>query len=540
MKASLILAALVALGLRLAGISWGLPHTYNADEPHIINLALSFGAGTLRPYAFKYPTLWPYILFFFYGIYFLLWSVLGLRKGIIDFIGLYGWHPAGFYLIARLLSVIFSLLGLVLIWKIEREEGKEFWPWATLLLAFSPVIVELAHSAKPDCLMFFFICAAWYFGLRVYRWGLRRDYWLCGAGLGLAMSSQYTALPAVALLPLAHFLGKEKPPLSWLGESLGLAVACFFLGTPFALIDFGGFRAGLNDHAELFATAEWSRAEVLRSVLFNAWSFAGAGSIAGLAAVLGMFRLFDKERKQVFVILGPIALYVLMLSQNPDGGWPRYLLGCFPGLALLAGRGLSWLDRPQRPLLTLLLAATALFPGIVRCALMDREMRLADTRAQAQIWISGHIPEGTALLLDEAHASPNLPMTQEQVLSLEEQSGRAGSPRARLFRGMAATHQGGGYRIYRIARSAQELHSAPRHVELSQADAPVLDIRPGLDTVRAAKVEYVVTSSFGATPKLSPESAAFFDELYNQAELVRSFEPVPGEIAGPVLRVFAL
>jgi hypothetical protein len=46
-----------ALALRLFGIMWGLPHAYNADEPHLVNLAVSFGGGSLNPYAFKYPTL---------------------------------------------------------------------------------------------------------------------------------------------------------------------------------------------------------------------------------------------------------------------------------------------------------------------------------------------------------------------------------------------------------------------------------------------------------------------------------------------------
>ena len=53
----LVGVALVAVVLRLLGICWGLPHLYNADEPHIVNLAVSFGGGSLKPYAFKYPTL---------------------------------------------------------------------------------------------------------------------------------------------------------------------------------------------------------------------------------------------------------------------------------------------------------------------------------------------------------------------------------------------------------------------------------------------------------------------------------------------------
>src|SRR5262245_44596187 len=104
----LILA--LAAALRLAGIQWGFPYTFNADEPHVINLAVSFGGGSLRPYFFKYPTLWPYLLFLCYGLYFLAWSGFGLRRGLSEFVGLYAWHPAGFLLIGRLLSALFSML----------------------------------------------------------------------------------------------------------------------------------------------------------------------------------------------------------------------------------------------------------------------------------------------------------------------------------------------------------------------------------------------------------------------------------------------
>src|SRR5690348_3436894 len=88
----------LAMLLRLAGIFWGLPATFNGDEPHIVNLAVSFGSGSLRPYAFKYPTLWPYLLFLCYGIYFLIWSGFGHLKSVAEFAGLYAWHPTGFYL----------------------------------------------------------------------------------------------------------------------------------------------------------------------------------------------------------------------------------------------------------------------------------------------------------------------------------------------------------------------------------------------------------------------------------------------------------
>src|SRR5471030_123703 len=97
--AALLTLAAVA---RLIGIGYGLPAVYNADEPHVINMAVSL-AGSLRPYSFKYPTLWPTVLAGFYGLWFVLWSGFGLLRGATDFAAKYAFSPGGFYLIGRVL-----------------------------------------------------------------------------------------------------------------------------------------------------------------------------------------------------------------------------------------------------------------------------------------------------------------------------------------------------------------------------------------------------------------------------------------------------
>jgi len=535
----LILLAAAAIALRLTGITWGLPAIYNADEPHLINLALSFGGGSLRPAFFKYPTLWPYLLFFCYGIYFALWSGLGKLHGVTQFIGLYAWHPTGFYLIARGLSAACGLLGLWALIRAERSRRPDGLPWAALLLAFSPVLVELSHSAKPDCLMFLWACLAWLFLLKLHRDGDRRSHWLAGLCMGLAMSSQYTAgLLPVAALP-AHFLSPARPRRRWFWECALAALLGFLAGSPYIALDFPNFWASMKDLSELTALQTWSRLATAESVLRNVWEFAGHWSLAGVGAVLGAVRLWRKERRLAWVFLIPIAVYIVALSNNEEGTWPRYLLAVFPGLALLAAEGLSWLQaQTGRATLALLLAA-ALGPGLCASAFYDRGLQLPDTRAEATDWMRRNVPAGATVLLDSQHASPDLNMIREQIAGLWRKTREAGSPRARLYLGMAATHPRGGWRVYRIARSAADLHSSPRHVKLSQADAPTLDVSAGLAAALAVGVEYVVISDFGATPEREPQLAAFFAGLQRLA-LLREFRPEPGRIMGPTLNIYRL
>ncbi|MCX5797437.1 MAG: glycosyltransferase family 39 protein [Elusimicrobia bacterium] len=537
-------ALAVAVLLRLAGIHWGLPALFNADEPHLVNLAVSFGGGSLRPYAFKYPSLWPYLLAGAYGVYFLCWSVLGLRHSVADFVGFYGWHPGGFYLIGRLLSAFFSLAALAWLWRAEepqRREGRA--PWAALLLAFAPVVNEAAHSCKPDMLMFFFACAAWRFALRLFLSGERRDCWLCGALLGLAASSQFTAVPAALLLPLAWGLGARRLPARWLGEGLACAAAAFFAASPFILIDWRNFWfwASMRSPAALAAMGEWSRAAVARQVVSNLAAFSGTWSAASAAALLGLAVLLRAQPRRAALLGLPVLAYLLVLSGNPDGGWPRYLLAVLPGWAFLASEGLAACTRGRAAWTGLLAAALAVGPGIIQCARQDRDMRLPDTRQLARSWVLQHVPEGATLILDEPNASPDLAMARQELEELAQRAQASGSPRARLFRGMARAHPGGGYRIYRIQRSARDLGTFhPKQVELSQADAPMVDLRPGLSAARAVKAGWVVTSSFGAVPERSPELAAFFTELFSRARLEASFDPVPGELAGPSFRIYRL
>lgn len=534
-----VLAA--AAALRFIAIGYGLPHTYNADEPHLINMAVSFGGGSLRPHSFKYPTLWPTLLAGLYGLWFALWSVFGLRKGPLDFAALYGFEPTGFYLIARFASAFASLAALLVVARAERIDAKPGrWPYGALILAFSPLLVDLSHAAKPDSLMLLFVAGAWACALRFQSGGARGWLYAASGLVGAACSTQYTAAPAALLIPLAWLLrdGKRAPP-AWLGQGLLVAAAAFFAGSPFVAIDFRRFAADWADYGDLVRLRPHDAAAMARDVAYNLWTYGGEGSPAGAIAVFGLgVLLWKNPRRAVFFAL-PIAAYFAVLATSPDGGWQRYLLGVFPALALLSSEGLDRLGGTAA-WRKLLVAVLVVAPGLSASWRLTRDLTLPDTRVQAEAWLTERVPEGESILMDLPHASPRAVPSKQQCLDLAARTAAAGSPRARLWRAMAARHPGGGWRVYRIQRSAGDLFSAPRHVAASQADGDFLDVRPGLDPVRAVRVKWVVTSSFGADPRRARELATFFSELAAGSDLVREFPPEPGKTMGPWLRVWKL
>lgn len=537
---ALLACAAAAVLLRFIELGYGLPHTYNADEPHLVNTAVSFGGGSLKPHSFKYPSVWPTMLAGLYGLWFGFWSFLGLRKSPADFAALYGFAPTGFYLIARAAAAAASLGALVVLSRTERAEERARWPYGALVLAFSPVLVELAHAAKPDSLMLLFAAGAWACALRFQSGAARGWLYAAGALVGAACSTQYTAAPLALLIPLAWLLREGGPP-SWIWalQAAGFAAAVFFLGSPYIALDFRRFAADWTDYADLGRLRPHDAAAMAKTVAYNLWTFGGEGSPAGAAALLGLGVLAWRRTRRALLLAAPVAAYFLVLAASPDGGWQRYLLGVFPALALLAGEGMVLLGGVN-PWRRAAVAAFVLAPGLFLSGRYVYDLTLPDTRAQAEIWMKENIPAGETILLDLPHASPRAIPSKEQCEELAARTAAAGSARSKLWNAMARRHPGGGWRVYRIRRSAGDLFSAPKHVAASQADGDFLDVRPGLDPVRAVRAKWVVTSSFGADPRRARELSTFFSELAAGADLVREFPSEPGETMGPWLRVWRL
>ena len=160
--AMFIIVLLFGAFLRFWGISYGLPEVFNADEPHIVNLAVSFGSGDLNPHIFKYPTLWPYLLFASYVSMFLFGQLTGFWHGVEEFGRFFVWHPAPFYLTGRMISAAVSCALLWAAWKMTREAGADRKTiWAAAFLAVSPSIVEAAHASKADSIMLLWCALAW-------------------------------------------------------------------------------------------------------------------------------------------------------------------------------------------------------------------------------------------------------------------------------------------------------------------------------------------------------------------------------------------
>lgn len=547
--AALLAAVAGAVLLRLTGIDYGLPAVFNGDEPHHVNVAVSFARGTLNPGVFKYPTLWMYALFGSYGIYFLSWSGLGLLHTAREFGELFVWNPTGFFLIGRLLASVFSLAALAVLYRSGSRLGGRTGLWAVALAAVSPTLVESAHAAKPESMMFFWAACAWLFALRYHDAGRRRDLAICAAAAGLAVSTQYTAAPLCAVVPSAwwarRMVSRQRLEIKELLLCSLAVPAAFFIGSPFILLDWPAFLTGLQDNWAAYGADAGSGAGL--TPLVNLLTLPGSWLGYGLLFLFGAFLFVKRDRPRAVLLLVPSAVYVLFFAFQAEGGWRRYLLGCFPAVALVSGtvvESLLMVLKKRRgglaPAASWAALALLMLPGGAQSWGFDRLISMPDTRSLAAGWIAARLPEGTVILSDQDADSPRIMPNRAHAERLRERTKSIGHPRARYYELMLSGHPGGGQEVYQVYREAGELHSGPSHTEWSAQGRPVVDGRRGLAPALRRGVSVVVLTSYGAAHEASVDVYRYVGETRRRGRKLIEFAPVPGLITGPRIEIYRI
>jgi len=542
-------AVLCAVVLRFTGIGYGLPGVFNGDEPHYVNVAVSFGRGSLNPVHFKYPTLWMYILFGAYGVYGLAWSAFGLLHPFREFGRHFVWHPEHFFLIGRLLAAAVSLAALVPAFLAGRRlGGPRAGAWAVALLAASPVISELTHAAKPDCLMLFWSAWAVWAALRYLDTGRGADLGLCSVFVGLAGSTQYTAAPLAVVVPAAWWArrlshpGPEAPSFGQLAAWSLLMPAAFVLASPYTVLDAPAFLRGLRDNWGAYGHDAGRLAGLTVAGNFLTW--AGVGSPGGVLFLAGCARLLRERRPQAALLLTPAVAFCLFFALQSEGGWHRYLMGIHTVLAVVAGFGAEWAltsltaGAGRRAALHAVCAALLMAPGAWQAWRLDRDWLLVDTRNLAAAWFQEHVPAGSGVLSDLQAESPPLRLSQAQARRLLERT--AGLGRRKYYELMLESHPGGGWDVYQVNRDPKELHVGAWHAQASVQERAVLEPGEGLRGALDAGIEYVVLTSNGAGAGGTSAARAYVRDVETLGALEAEFRPEPGKIRGPVIRVYKI
>ena len=399
-RTGLLAVLLLALGLRVWGLGFGLPAVAHDDEWYYCATAAScLERGTVKvttspPYE---PYMNPTGFTFLVALAELpLDASLG-GPGGEGTRARYRAHRGRYHLAGRWVSALLGVLGVLATWLLARSFlGPRPALLAAALLAVAPLHVRDSHFAVCDVAAAAWMTAA----VAVWRtWRTPRGAALAGVCLGVAGGTKFSAgllAPALLLDVLFDSPGPEAPRgerarrtlLCALGAGVGVLVAF-----PALLLDASAFVRSFRYQAA-FGKAPWPGQDPGPS-----WWLHGRDLLRGLGpgglllAAWGWLGLARRCRggegspRQVALTAYP-SLHLLVFLPMPLY-FARLDVTLLPFLAVLAGAAVR---RVRGAGAWTLIAALTLLPPALFAARIDAVLAQPETRLDLSAWLTAQVP----------------------------------------------------------------------------------------------------------------------------------------------------
>ncbi|MEM9293659.1 MAG: glycosyltransferase family 39 protein [Acidobacteriota bacterium] len=539
---------LVALALRLDGITFGLPHTYHFDENNYV-----FTAANFEPREFHFMlsplfgTMQVAILVQneIYAVAEPMIQALPLPDHIQNVLA----DPTlRLHLIGRLTSAACGALVLIPVFLIGRRLwGPNAGLAAAAFMTFCYVHARSSHYGVPDALCTLMAALCIYFSLRLSDSGSWRHYLLAGAFAGFALSAKLLSWPIVVTLFLFHAVGtSERVTKQLQGDQSdgqqsdseaapasgrwGLRLRRIFLSPRLTLAAFtsAGLYLLLSPHWILHTEkvlTYWKLSSTLGEqggvgpfqldpggalLTYFKTLLWGFGTPLALFAVAGLaLALVRPASRRALVLMSMPVLFYAFISKPGHMYFPRYSIVGMPYL-LLAGAALlivlaSRLPVAPRGRALAAAAACALLvtPPTLSILEHNRLLDQDDTRTLAKQWVEENLPEEAFILMEEKTFGPALSGGRLEA-----------ADSSKHFRQVVSLSVYGA--AFRIGRDGQPAGFATPQ------------------WYRQMGVDYLITNSWVAgqrliDPQAQEASDAFYASLESDAELVYSISPLrPG------------
>lgn len=434
---------LVAFGLRLWGINFGLPNLEQVDEWAVADRALHIiQTGNFDPLdyhnpalpdndrqAFTYPTLYTYMETGVFAVRFLQ-GVSANRYDAVSNITLPQFKP-DFYLWGRALTALLGALSVLLVYGI----GKKFYNrkvglLSALFLSFFYLQAVNSHWITTDIPSSFFALLPFLF---IWPILAGRDNWklyiIAGFLAGLAVATKYNN--ALILLPLilAHFLGRE--PRRWLNWNLPFsfvaALGGFFVGVPFAFFHIPNFLTDVAEIINHYQNLGHAGYQGNQNWLYYLQAISYENIVILALGLLGvLFACVRHQKRDVVLLSFPLLSYLQLSSYKVN--FTRNLMPIIPfltifgalGAVLIVEEALRWANKRRqlpRNWAKLALGGVALLAvsgpafSIVQ---FDAYNAKPTTRALALVWAEQNLPRGAKIWL-EPGSLELLPTDQYQI-----------------------------------------------------------------------------------------------------------------------------
>lgn len=499
----------LAFLVRIAGINFGLPDLYHADEPIVVNHALAYGTGDLNPHFFKIPPLISYLLFVVYGFYFLAGSFIGNFKSTDDFLNLFLSDPTSFYLLGRI--IFGALIGTATVYLLYRLGRKFFSREHGLLSSFFLAVCFLhvrdSHYIYVDVPLLFLLVLSFFPILRILDHGGKKNYLLFGIIFGMAVATKYNGVFLIFPFLVAHLIRNGSVKLMF--TSLAISVLVFFILNPFGIIDLKFFITELLTQ---------SKSETF-SGFFHHFHYSLAGGMGIPLFYLSLagcvFAFFSRDLVRLTLLSFVFVYFVVLavLSQPYD----RYVLPLIPFLCFFAADALIKIGEKVRMVQKwpIVFAVFVIIPSSAKIFASDYLFLQKDVRTQTREWIDQYIPADSKIALDLQFYSPRLKPNLKQILEKKEEASSTAIPGAQRKR------------LDFLAAQAQAVPSG-RYELFFLADQPsdsrFLFSKPAvpydLNDLKGRGIHYVVLTQID--PLVQKD---FYDAVTKEGKLVAQFNP---------------
>jgi 4-amino-4-deoxy-L-arabinose transferase-like glycosyltransferase len=357
----ILLLIIIAFGLRMYAIHWGLPYVEHHDEPESGNSVI----GMLRnddwnPRFFQYPSLYLYALrlvfaaHWGYGHYTGLYTAQSqLPEGTYYYL-----QSPGFFAWGRAFTASLGTATVVLLFLVGRRWwGSRVGLVAAAILAVSPFHMRHSQFITTDVPSAFVTLLALAAALRLLENQQWRSYALAGLVAGLAAGTKYNAGAVVLAIAAAHSMSWGRASLRQLGRLAWAGIWCtagFLITTPYAIITpdmfIGDLMTQYSHYTDSVVSGDLTKRWPLAGYLQFFW-IEGLLPLPCLAAGVGIVAcLRRRDRPGLMLLVFALPYWLFALSQTQH--FFRNLMPIFPILAIYTGVGVVVVSEHLTGLLT--------------------------------------------------------------------------------------------------------------------------------------------------------------------------------------------
>lgn len=413
-KTLLILAIifLIALGLRLWGIGFGMPYELHVDEDNYVRQAATMGGRGLEPVMWNNPPLFNYILLAEYIGLFGVGKLLGWYSSVGQFAETLRLDPTLLYLIGRGTSALLGALTvLVTYWIGAQAYNRKAGAVSAALLAVCYLAVRESHFAVNDAAATLFISLALLAAVKILKTGEWRWYLLAGAAVGLGFATKYWAAAGIFPVIVAAILSAREAPdvklTPKLAGAFGITLVTAIVGSPYYVLS---INKVLNEVYLLYLEGKhgfegWQLDPAGGFVFYLQALWWGMGGLLFLLCLAGLLiALLRHDPMDLVMVSYPLFMYVFMGGQKMY--FARFALPLIPPLIVL---GASFIEKMAMSIFTVpkmrltAVAAIVLLAGaqpLISSLRFDALLVRADTRVIAKEWIEQNLPNGSKVAQD--------------------------------------------------------------------------------------------------------------------------------------------